>query len=110
YSVLTDHLIRRIHQLDAAYQTFYSEHRIDFYSLNGLSVLPNIWRILLSQYDVLSLNRSIRRIGHLILWCMTRSSTKELISPLENPERVFHSGRKLFETPSLVESNSPEFD
>ncbi|GJS11826.1 hypothetical protein Tco_0368622 [Tanacetum coccineum] len=42
--------------------------------------------------------------------CMTRSSTKELITPFKNPERVFRSKRRLFETPSLVESNSPKFD
>ncbi|GJV03225.1 hypothetical protein Tco_1336794 [Tanacetum coccineum] len=43
-------------------------------------------------------------------WCMTRSSTKELLSPLENPERVLRSRRKLFDNPSLVETNSPESD
>ncbi|GKC01820.1 hypothetical protein Tco_0993430, partial [Tanacetum coccineum] len=42
--------------------------------------------------------------------CMTRSSTKELLSPFENPEQKFCSIRRLFDTPSLVESNSPEFD
>ncbi|GKE66769.1 hypothetical protein Tco_1520930, partial [Tanacetum coccineum] len=42
--------------------------------------------------------------------CMTRSSTKELLSPFENPKQKFCSRRKLFDTPSLVESNSPEFD
>ncbi|GJR12547.1 hypothetical protein Tco_0795199 [Tanacetum coccineum] len=41
---------------------------------------------------------------------MTRSSTKELLTPFENPERVLRPKRKLFETPSLAESNSPEFD
>nr|GEU46161.1 hypothetical protein [Tanacetum cinerariifolium] len=41
---------------------------------------------------------------------MTRSSTKELITPFENPERVFRSNMRLFETPSFVESSSPEFD
>ncbi|GJU06442.1 retrovirus-related pol polyprotein from transposon TNT 1-94 [Tanacetum coccineum] len=41
---------------------------------------------------------------------MTWSSTKELFTPLDNPERVFPLKRRLFETPSLVESNSPEFD
>ncbi|GKC86488.1 hypothetical protein Tco_1147137 [Tanacetum coccineum] len=41
---------------------------------------------------------------------MTRSSIKELFLLLENPERVFRLRRKLFETPRLVESNSPEFD
>ncbi|GJY35986.1 retrovirus-related pol polyprotein from transposon TNT 1-94 [Tanacetum coccineum] len=43
-------------------------------------------------------------------WCMTRSSTKELLMPFENPEQVLLSRRKLFETSSLAESNSPEFD
>ncbi|GJX46271.1 hypothetical protein Tco_0271461 [Tanacetum coccineum] len=41
---------------------------------------------------------------------MTRSSTRELLSPFENPEQKFHSKRRLFDTPSLVESNSPKFD
>ncbi|GJY33701.1 hypothetical protein Tco_0418170 [Tanacetum coccineum] len=41
---------------------------------------------------------------------MTRSSTKELLSPFENPEQKFRSRRRLFDTPSLVESNSLEFD
>ncbi|GJS80669.1 hypothetical protein Tco_0730550 [Tanacetum coccineum] len=42
--------------------------------------------------------------------CMTRSSTKELLSPFENPKQKLRSRRRLFDTPSLVESNSPEFD
>ncbi|GJX35116.1 hypothetical protein Tco_0246673 [Tanacetum coccineum] len=42
--------------------------------------------------------------------CMTRSSTKELLSPFENPKQKCRSRRRLFDTPSLVESNSPEFD
>ncbi|GKE58110.1 retrotransposon protein, partial [Tanacetum coccineum] len=42
--------------------------------------------------------------------CMTRSSTKELFSPFENTKQKFCSRRRLFDTPSLVESNSPEFD
>ncbi|GJW87167.1 retrovirus-related pol polyprotein from transposon TNT 1-94 [Tanacetum coccineum] len=41
---------------------------------------------------------------------MTRSSTKELLLPFENPEQKFRSKRRLFDTPSLVESSSPEFD
>ncbi|GJX28271.1 hypothetical protein Tco_0236350 [Tanacetum coccineum] len=41
---------------------------------------------------------------------MTRSSTKELFAPLDNPKRVFCSKRRLFETPGLVESSSTEFD
>ncbi|GJW90207.1 hypothetical protein Tco_0167760 [Tanacetum coccineum] len=41
---------------------------------------------------------------------MTRSSIKELLSPFENPEQKFRSRMRLFDIPSLVESNSPEFD
>ncbi|GJW51515.1 hypothetical protein Tco_0092866 [Tanacetum coccineum] len=41
---------------------------------------------------------------------MTRSSTKELFTPLDNPERVFRLKIRLFKTHGLVESNSPEFD
>ncbi|GJV86932.1 hypothetical protein Tco_1530870 [Tanacetum coccineum] len=41
---------------------------------------------------------------------MKRSSTKELITPFENPKRVFRSKRRLFETPGLVESSSPAVD
>ncbi|GJZ33888.1 hypothetical protein Tco_0579324 [Tanacetum coccineum] len=42
--------------------------------------------------------------------CMIRSSTKELLSPFKNPEQKFCSRGRLFDTPSLVELNSPEFD
>ncbi|GJZ82988.1 hypothetical protein Tco_0648161 [Tanacetum coccineum] len=52
---MTDHLIRRIHQLDTTYQTFYPEQRIEFYSLNNVSVLPNN-----TAYSV----NSIRRTGN----------------------------------------------
>ncbi|GJW16568.1 hypothetical protein Tco_0024004 [Tanacetum coccineum] len=41
---------------------------------------------------------------------MTRSSTKELITPFENPKRIFRLKKRLFETPGLVESSSPELD
>ncbi|GJW39985.1 hypothetical protein Tco_0065830 [Tanacetum coccineum] len=44
------------------------------------------------------------------LECMTRSSTKKLFTPLEEPDRVLHSTRKLFKTSSLDYSSSPEFD
>ncbi|GJS64119.1 hypothetical protein Tco_0678683 [Tanacetum coccineum] len=47
---------------------------------------------------------------HGVNLCMTRSSIKELFLPLENPEQKFRSRKRLFETPSLVESNSPKFD
>ncbi|GJQ99026.1 retrovirus-related pol polyprotein from transposon TNT 1-94 [Tanacetum coccineum] len=41
---------------------------------------------------------------------MTRSSTKELFTPFKDLEREFCSTRKLFKTPSLDDSSSPEFD
>nr|GEW04401.1 hypothetical protein [Tanacetum cinerariifolium] len=41
---------------------------------------------------------------------MTRSSTKELITPFKDPEREFQSSRKHFKTLSLDESRSPDFD
>ncbi|GJS35903.1 retrovirus-related pol polyprotein from transposon TNT 1-94 [Tanacetum coccineum] len=41
---------------------------------------------------------------------MTRSSPKELITPFENPESAFCSKRRLYETPGLVESSSPELN
>ncbi|GKD87775.1 hypothetical protein Tco_1358929 [Tanacetum coccineum] len=41
---------------------------------------------------------------------MTRSSTKDLLTPFKEPEQVLHSSRKLFKTLSLNYSSSPEFD
>ncbi|GJV32152.1 hypothetical protein Tco_1392552 [Tanacetum coccineum] len=41
---------------------------------------------------------------------MTRSSTKELVTPFEEPEQVLHSTRKLFKTLSLDYSSSLEFN
>ncbi|GJV60157.1 hypothetical protein Tco_1466257 [Tanacetum coccineum] len=41
---------------------------------------------------------------------MTRSLTKKLFTPYEEPKRVLHSTRKLFKTTSLDYSSSPEFD
>ncbi|GJY27283.1 hypothetical protein Tco_0402009 [Tanacetum coccineum] len=41
---------------------------------------------------------------------MTRSSTKELFTPYEEPERVLHSTRKLFKKTSHDYPSSPEFD
>ncbi|GKE29784.1 hypothetical protein Tco_1445168, partial [Tanacetum coccineum] len=90
-------LIRRIHQLDTTYQPFYSEQRIDLCSLNNVSVLPNN-----TAYSVTSIRRTDLQQTH------TTSFTKELITPFENPERVFRSKRRLFETPGLVKSSSPK--
>ncbi|GKB79199.1 hypothetical protein Tco_0946094, partial [Tanacetum coccineum] len=53
------------------------------------------------EYDV---SKQTQRIDIL------QSSTKELFTPLDNPKRVFLSKRRLFETPGLVELDSPEFD
>ncbi|GJV90972.1 hypothetical protein Tco_1538785 [Tanacetum coccineum] len=49
----------------------------------------------------------------LLYACMTRSSTKELFTPFENPKREFRSSRKLFKTPEFdlfsdQEENSEE--
>ncbi|GJU78606.1 ribonuclease H-like domain-containing protein [Tanacetum coccineum] len=41
---------------------------------------------------------------------MTRSSTKKLITSFENPKSAFRSKKRLYETPGLVESSSPELD
>ncbi|GKB54531.1 zf-CCHC domain-containing protein [Tanacetum coccineum] len=41
---------------------------------------------------------------------MTRSSTSELFTPYEEPEREFRSSRKHFKTLSLDELRSPSFD
>nr|GEU32997.1 hypothetical protein [Tanacetum cinerariifolium] len=41
---------------------------------------------------------------------MTRSSTKELLTPFKELEREFQSSRKLFKTLSLDESRSPEYN
>jgi len=41
---------------------------------------------------------------------MTRSSTKNLIQPFKDPERVFHSHKRLFNTKSFDISSSFELD
>ncbi|GJS87200.1 retrovirus-related pol polyprotein from transposon TNT 1-94 [Tanacetum coccineum] len=41
---------------------------------------------------------------------MTRSSTKDLLQPFEEPKRVFRSSRKLSKTRSLDYLSSPEFN
>ncbi|GJY98140.1 retrotransposon protein, putative, ty3-gypsy subclass [Tanacetum coccineum] len=87
---------------------------LSFTRLNGVSVFNNTAYSLI--IGVLGFQQTIRGIqsidyGYLSsVPCMTRSSTRELLSPFENPEQKFRSKRRLFDTPSLVESNSPEFD
>ncbi|GJS69589.1 hypothetical protein Tco_0702430 [Tanacetum coccineum] len=52
YSVLTDHPIRRIHQLDTTYPTFLSGQHIEFYCLNGVSVSRQYGVSVSRQYGV----------------------------------------------------------
>ncbi|GJY09512.1 RNA-directed DNA polymerase, eukaryota, reverse transcriptase zinc-binding domain protein [Tanacetum coccineum] len=47
---------------------------------------------------------------HLKITCMTRSLTKELLTPFKDPKREFRSSRKLFKTLSLDESRSPVYN
>ncbi|GJU56656.1 retrovirus-related pol polyprotein from transposon TNT 1-94 [Tanacetum coccineum] len=55
-------------------------------------------------------NECFLRRGSLGRMCMIRNSTKELLLPFANPKQKFRSKRRLFDTPSLVELNSPELD
>nr|GEV42360.1 hypothetical protein [Tanacetum cinerariifolium] len=41
---------------------------------------------------------------------VVHATTKEVLSPFKNPEQKFRSKSRLFDTPSLVESNAPEFN
>ncbi|GJS85485.1 hypothetical protein Tco_0752026 [Tanacetum coccineum] len=52
-STIRHQLIHRIHQLDTTYRPFHSEQRIDLYSLNNVSVLPNN-----TAYSVKSIRRA----------------------------------------------------
>ncbi|GJX17780.1 retrotransposon protein [Tanacetum coccineum] len=99
------------------YLTFCSGQCIEFDSLNNVSLLLNNM-----VYSVNSIRRTDIQQTYTAYsdqlnmaylssdTCMTRSSTKELFSPFVNPEQKFRSRRRLFDTPSLVESNLPEFD
>ncbi|GJW62106.1 retrovirus-related pol polyprotein from transposon TNT 1-94 [Tanacetum coccineum] len=99
------------------YQTFYPEQRIEFYSPNDVYVLPNN-----TTYSMNSIRRTDIQQTYTAYsdqlntaylsfdTCMIRSSTKKLFSPLKNPKQKFRSRRRLFDTLSLVESNSLEFD
>ncbi|GJY28559.1 reverse transcriptase domain-containing protein [Tanacetum coccineum] len=60
----------------------------------------------MSNYDVTPAGQLRRKLPE----CMTRSSTKELVTAFKEPERVFHSTRRLFKTTSLDYSSSLEFD
>ncbi|GJZ75296.1 hypothetical protein Tco_0639761 [Tanacetum coccineum] len=94
-----------------------TESGIEFYSLNGVSVF-----LINTAYSENSIRRTdiqqtytaySNKLNTAYLstdTCITRSSKKELLSPFENPEQKFCSRRRLFDTPSLVESNSSEFD
>ncbi|GJZ09138.1 hypothetical protein Tco_0543421 [Tanacetum coccineum] len=79
------------------YRTFYPEQRIEFYSLNNVSVLPNN-----TAYSV----NSIQRTGVHDKKLLKRNYS--LLLKIQ--KQKFRSRRRLFDTPSLVESNSLEFD
>ncbi|GJT73766.1 hypothetical protein Tco_1033052 [Tanacetum coccineum] len=55
-------------------------------------------------------NKQKAKFGPCNTVCITRSSTKKLFTPFEDPEQEFCSSRKLFKRLSLDESSSPEFD
>ncbi|GKA09981.1 retrovirus-related pol polyprotein from transposon TNT 1-94 [Tanacetum coccineum] len=94
------------------YHTFCSGQCIEFYSLNSVSVLQQygVFRKLYTTYWHWPCLYGVFTSVECGISCMTRSSTKELLSPFENPEQKFRLRRRLFDTPSLVESNLPEFD
>ncbi|GJS19868.1 uncharacterized mitochondrial protein-like protein, partial [Tanacetum coccineum] len=69
---ITNQLIHRIHQLDMTYRPFHSEQRIDLYSLNNVSVLPNN-----TVYSV----KSIRRIKTYEEYELNNTVTRDLDEP-----------------------------
>ncbi|GJU34027.1 hypothetical protein Tco_1182381 [Tanacetum coccineum] len=80
------------------------------YFLNNTAYSVNSIRRIDIQQTYMAYSDQLNMAYLLSDTCMTRSSIKELFSPFENPEQKFCSRRRLFDTPSLVESNSPEFD
>ncbi|GJT97318.1 retrovirus-related pol polyprotein from transposon TNT 1-94 [Tanacetum coccineum] len=84
--------------------------RIEFHNLNGVSVFQTIRRIgIQPTYTAYSdqLNMAYLLSDTVV---HDKKFYKELLLPFENPEQKFCSRRRLFDTPSPVESNSPEFD
>ncbi|GJU26378.1 hypothetical protein Tco_1164999 [Tanacetum coccineum] len=85
----------------------------DYPLTRGLLTLMLCNKLQVDQYSEMA-DELLRKIVILAnrprQFCITRRSTKELIIPFENQERVFRSKRRLFETPGLVKSSSPEFD
>ncbi|GKE95026.1 retrovirus-related pol polyprotein from transposon TNT 1-94, partial [Tanacetum coccineum] len=73
-------LIRRIHQLDTTYRPFHSEHRIDLYSLNNVSVLPNN-----TAYYSISLKRRLFKTPGLV---ESNSPKFDLFSDIEEKETI----------------------
>ncbi|GJW15739.1 nucleobase-ascorbate transporter 12 [Tanacetum coccineum] len=94
-------------------------HALELHKKRVLS-LPNtaypslpIRRIQLDNYsEIRSTDTPYPTVGYDVSTFLLRTtiSTKELITPFENPEKVFLSKRRLFETPGLVESSSPKLD
>ncbi|GJV96591.1 retrovirus-related pol polyprotein from transposon TNT 1-94 [Tanacetum coccineum] len=104
-------------ELSSAYDTFYVSNIKKCLAEPTLHVhLEEIQvdaKLSFVEKPVKILEREIKKLKRSripIVMCKTRSSTKELFSPFENPKQNFHSRRRLFDTPSLVELNSPEFD
>ncbi|GKF24567.1 hypothetical protein Tco_0076889 [Tanacetum coccineum] len=56
------------------------------------------------------LNTAYRSSDTVTEACMTRSSTKELLTPFKDLKQEFRSSRKLFKTLSLNESRSLEYN
>ncbi|GJV38199.1 hypothetical protein Tco_1410676 [Tanacetum coccineum] len=89
-----------------------------FYTLAGNLVKEILLKLNLPDHRILKDGGEGNRATYGTEWhgledgktCMTRSSTKELFTPFKNPEREFHSSRKLFKTPSLDELSLPKFD
>ncbi|GKB10043.1 hypothetical protein Tco_0843966 [Tanacetum coccineum] len=87
---MIDHLIRRIHQLDTTYQTFYPEQHIEFYSLNDASIFPNIrWEHPTDNLFLVSGNHLMR--------AMTDVTTEFIIRETLEKD-VTNSNSKLTET------------
>ncbi|GKD57207.1 hypothetical protein Tco_1290594, partial [Tanacetum coccineum] len=77
YSVLIDHLIRRIHQLDTTYQNFYPKQRTKFYSLNDLSVLPNNTAY---SMDSIQRNRLTRAMSDITMEFIIREILEKVVT------------------------------
>ncbi|GJT61925.1 hypothetical protein Tco_1005458, partial [Tanacetum coccineum] len=93
--------------IDTAYSPV--EYAVSAFPIN------TVYSYLKDQYDVFSqLNMAYRSsdiaADRIFSECMTGSSTKELVTPYKEPERVFRLSRKLSRTRSLDYLSSLEFN